>query len=188
MSIRELSDADLILRAKELQQGTDSYEDVAGQYLNEIFNRYYSQGYNIARYYGLSREDAADAVQEAFIKAFKSLGSFDTGKEFKPWFFKIVLNAVRDHYRLSSRHRHSDLEEAQEVSEEIFKEFHIRQHINGIISSLPPNLKSVVVLRNYGELSYEEISRTLGVSIRQLHNRINQAYELIRQQVEEVQL
>ncbi len=188
MPIKDLSDADLISKARELQKSSEQYDDVVAQYLNEIFNRYYSQGYNIARYYGLSREDASDAVQDAFIKTFKSLQNFDIHKEFKPWFFKIVLNAVRDHYRLNQKHRYTEIENAQNISEEIFNEFHIRQHINGIISSLPSKLKAVVVLRNYGELSFEEISDTLGVSVRQLHNRINQAYELIKQQMEEAQL
>ncbi len=188
MSIKDLKDSELITKAKSLKQNSNDYDDVVAQYLNELFNRYYSQGYNIARYYGLSREDAADAVQEAFIKVFKNIKSFDTRKIFKPWFFKIVLNAVRDHFNANKKHFHADISVAEDISKEIFDEFHIKHQINGIISSLPENLKSVVVLRNYGELSFDEISDALGVSVRQLHNRINQAYELIKQQMEEAQL
>ena len=188
MALSDLSDSDLIGKAKELENGYGSYASVLSQYLSEIFHRYYRDGYNIARFYGMSRDDAEDAVQIAFIKVFKSLQRYNEKKPFKPWFFKIVLNAVRDVHGKNIKHNHAPIESAEEKGKEIFDKFHIRESLQGIISSLPDKLKNVVLLRNYADMTFEEISHTLGVSVRQLHNRLNQAYELIKRDVEEAGL
>ncbi len=188
MALSDLSDSQLIGKAKELENGYGSYASVLAQYLSEIFHRYYKDGYNIARYYGLNRDDAEDAVQVAFIKAFKNLQHYNEKKAFKPWFFKIVLNSVRDLHSSNVKHQHAPIESAETMGKEIFEKFHIQESLNSIISSLPDKLKSVVLLRNYADMTFEEISHTLGVSVRQLHNRLNQAYEILKRDVKEAGL
>jgi RNA polymerase sigma-70 factor (ECF subfamily) len=187
MGIKDLSDTELISKMKGLDSDDAIYSDVFCQYANELYVRYFSQGYNIARYYGLRNDDANDAVQNAFIKVLHSINGFNLRKEFKPWFFKIVLNCVRDRYRELSRHNHIEIDKIEKISNDSFDKFHIKDTLNGIISKLPVKLREVVVLRVYADLSFNEISEALNVSVRQLHNRLNKAYELIRVSLEEGQ-
>ena len=185
MDIRELSEKDFTFRLKETALKSGVYSEEFSRYASELFNRYYPQGYNIARYYGLPHDDASDAVQSAIIKTFHSIRKFDPKRPFKPWFFKIVMNCVRDKYNELRRLRHETLESAQDISKEIFEEFHIRESLNGIISRLPEKLKSVVLLRVYADLEFESISKVLGVSVRQLHNRLKEAYNMIEKSLDE---
>lgn len=189
MGLKELSDAELLGKIRLLDADGDAYQEVLRQYYQELYQRYYFQCYNIARYYGLSRPDAEEAVQDAFIKLFRSIQSFDTNKPFKPWFFKVVLNLVKDKFRENKKHRHTDLEYVEDVSsraqEKIFEEFHIRDLLRGSIDKLPKKLKSAVILRNYTDMDLEAISAALNVSVRQLHNRLAQAYDILKNDLEE---
>lgn len=184
-----MTDFDLVSKLRDLMKSEDQYPDVVQQYAREVHTRYHHQAYNLARYYGLARNDAEDAVQESFIKAFRNLQSYDPAKEFKPWFFKILLNAVRDRYRDLKKNSYRDLEVVMEYAsvkdEEIFDSFHLRDVMNGIISRLPEKLKSVLVMRVYGEMEFEHLSRMMRVSVRQLHNRLNKALELVKKNMEE---
>ncbi|OHD79092.1 MAG: hypothetical protein A2355_10940 [Spirochaetes bacterium RIFOXYB1_FULL_32_8] len=188
MSIKDLKDLDLIIKIKNLQESETIYSDVIEQYAREIYSRYYHQAYNLSRYYGLTRHDAEDVVQDSFIKLFKNIKIFNIGKEFKPWFFKIILNTVRDKYREMKKYRTKDIEIIQDTGtneqEEIFEELHIKDYLNSIINNMPEKLKSVLVLRIYAEMEYEMIASTLGVSIRQLHNRLNAAFDFVKKAVE----
>ncbi|OHD55705.1 MAG: hypothetical protein A2Y33_13770 [Spirochaetes bacterium GWF1_51_8] len=185
MEIRELSDQDFAVRLKETALKDGVYSNEFSRYANELFNRYHQQGYNIARYYGLKHDDAMDSVQSAFIKTFHSIKRYDPGRPLKPWFFKIVLNCVRDKFKELRRTRHEKIDKAENFTKEIFEEFHIRESINGIISILPEKLKSVVLLRVYGDMDFDSISLIVGVSVRQLHNRLKEAYGMIEKKLNE---
>lgn len=188
MSFKDLSEAEIIKKIKEMKKKEDLYGDVIRQYFQEIYHRYYFQCYNISRYYGLNRQDAEDAVQEAFIKLLKSIETYDENRPFKPWFFRVVLNAVKDRYRELKKHRYTEIENITDYAdgkqENFFEEFHTRNYFHGIIIRLPKKLKSVVVLRNYTDMSLDAISASLNISVRQLHNRLTQAYELIKIEME----
>lgn len=188
MSFKDLSESEIILKIKELSKKDELYDEVIRQYYQEIYHRYYHQCYNISRYYGLNRQDSEDAVQDAFIKLLKSIDTFDENRPFKPWFFKVVINAVKDRYRELKKHRYTEIENIKDFSdkeqEKIFEEFHTRGYFYSIIIKLPKKLKSVVILRNYTDMSLDAISASLNISVRQLHNRLTQAYDLIKKQME----
>lgn len=188
MGIKELPDNDLAWRmgqlAKDGERGSGPFE----QYAEELYSRYAKQAVNLSCYYGLRIDDANDAVQTAFIKAFRSIASYRKDKVFKNWFFKIVLNCVRDSYNQKKRNFHSDIDDVEIPNEHFSKEFHISMSIRGIINELPDKLKEVLILKVYTGMSIEEISRATGVSVRQIHNRINQAYTVVKKKIEEEEL
>lgn len=189
MGFSEMSDTDIMKKIQDLKRSGDTYADVVRQHFEEIYRRYFSQCYNISRYYGLARQDSEDAVQEAFIKLLKSSSvmTFDASRPFKPWFFKIVLNAVKDKYKEIIRHKYSDIEYAKDIpssdQEKIFEEFQMRDAFRSIIIKLPEKLKAAVILRNYTDLGLEAISGALNLSVRQLHNRLARAYQVIRKEM-----
>lgn len=186
MGFTEMSEADIMKKIQELSKGGEGYTEVIRQYFEEIYRRYYSQCYNISRYYGLPRQDSEDAVQEAFIKLLKSnsILTFDASRPFKPWFFKIVLNSVKDKYKEIIRHKYTDIEYVKDLAnneqEKIFEEFQMRDVFRSIIIRLPEKLKAAVILRNYTDMGLEAISGALNLSVRQLHNRLARAYQIIK--------
>lgn len=180
MSVKDLNDEQLIEQMKALTVQHQDKSDEFENYGTELYHRYYNQAYLLARFYGLGKEDAEDAVQNSFIRAFRGLPKFKSGHRFKPWFFKILLNAVRDRHDFLKRHRLILMEEIPLPEKNIFEEFHIREHLRSSISRLSPKLKQTVVLRIYGDLDIQTVADTLGVSVRQVHNRLSEAYKKLR--------
>lgn len=181
-----MSEAEIMLKIQELMGRDGQYSEVVKQYFQEIYKRYFSQCYNISRYYGLTRQDAEDAVQESFIKLLKSssVRTFDTNRPFKPWFFKVVLNSVKDKYKEIVRHKYTDIEYAKDIpsnaQENIFDEFQMRDVFRSIIIRLPEKLKAAVILRNYTDMGLDAVAAALNLSVRQIHNRLSRAYQLIK--------
>lgn len=188
MGIHELTDNELAWRMGQMTSDRDRYSEPFSQYASELYERFSQQAVNIACYYGLRRDDANDAVQAAFIKAFRSMASYNKDKDFKNWFFKIVLNCVRDIYKNKKKHNHTDIDTADTIQDNFSKEFHISMSIKGIINSLPEKVKETLILKVYAGMDMTQISKSLSISVRQVHNRLNQAYVMIRKKVEEEEL
>ena len=68
-----------------------------------LFDLYYSDGMNIALRYSSNGEDAQEILSNAFIRAFKKIGTFDKSKSFMPWFKKIIVHASSDYYRYQNQ-------------------------------------------------------------------------------------
>ncbi len=106
MEIRKLTDEQLVLNLQKLKNDSKT---VFEEYIEELFHRYKMQIYSLARYYGLQNEDAMDVIQETFIKFLNFYNSFKTDFGFKPWFFKIVLNVVRNKYHELTKHSYVEI-------------------------------------------------------------------------------
>jgi len=183
MSVAKMSDEEILEKIIELKKNESSYSEVIRRYYEEIYNRYYLQCYNISRYYGLSRQDAEDVVQETFLRFIARGHTFNQNKIFKPWFFRILINTIKDRYRYLKKNKFVDIDYFQQVKniseEKKIEEFQLRETILGIINKLPEKLKSVVLLKNYSEMNLKEVAKTSNISVRQLHNRLAKAYEII---------
>jgi RNA polymerase sigma-70 factor (ECF subfamily) len=154
----------------------------------EIYKRYYSHAFCLARYYGLSHNDAEDVVQDVFIKLFKSIHTFKPEKPFKPWFFAIILNHTRSKHNDNKRRRYKELNEAEESlcqpEKNIFEKLQFQVYLNDITNELPEKLRGVLLLKIYGEMEVGHIAKAAGISPRQVFNRLNQAYEWLKERLE----
>lgn len=188
MSIKDLKDEEIIMRLKDLTRSSGNHEGVEDDYYREIFRRYSSQAYSLCRYYGLKHDDAHDAMQEAFVKLCQCVKNFQEGRPFKPYFFKIILNEVRDNYTKRKKHYSKSLDEVEEFkdrkSENIFENLQNKEHIEGILNEIPEKHKEIAILKIYGDLGMEDIAQTLGISLRQAYYRLDEAFSLIKQKLE----
>jgi RNA polymerase sigma-70 factor (ECF subfamily) len=162
------------------------------QAFNTLILNYQSLVYNVA-YRILHDEDAAaDAVQDAFISAFRALQTF-RGGSFKAWVLRIVVNACYDQLRLTKRRPTSSLDEmlidpdhSDIVADgaETPEEYAIRQDLGRAIQAgldtLPPDQRAVVVLSDVQELSYEEIAVATGVSLGTVKSRLSRGRARLR--------
>lgn len=106
------------------------------------------------------REDALDAVQEAFVDAFRSLRSFDRSRNFYPWFYVLLRNRC---YKLTARRRETEsieeveiLAKAQVANEEMLG-------LQRALGSLPKEDREIVTLKYLDGLTYEEMALFLGI-------------------------
>ncbi|MEE8376878.1 MAG: RNA polymerase sigma factor, partial [Candidatus Aminicenantaceae bacterium] len=82
------------------------------QAYQQIVKKYMQTAYYIALGFVHNHQDALDLSQESFIKAFRKIKSFDAGRPFFPWFYRILKNLCIDHFKRIRRRKEIPLEES----------------------------------------------------------------------------
>ncbi|MBM3268838.1 MAG: sigma-70 family RNA polymerase sigma factor [Candidatus Sericytochromatia bacterium] len=168
---------ELIRRA---QAGDKSaYEALVGPYLD----RFYGLAYQLMR----NQDDASDVVQEALIKAYRSIGSFRGEADFLTWVTRILRNTVLDELKRAVR-RHEEAVETLPESldrslENKAEQKELKEIVHTAIDQLSPKLKEPLVMYDIEGYAYEEISQILGLNIGTVKSRLNRARESLRQKL-----
>jgi RNA polymerase sigma-70 factor (ECF subfamily) len=166
---------------------------------NQLVLKYQSLAYNVA-YRILGDPDlAADAAQDAFIKAYKALGSFHGGS-FKPWMLRIVTNTCYDYLRASKRKPTNSLDDELEKGdhnprfhdpgegpEKYLERKELNQTIQWAIGQLSDDHRAVITLVDIHGFSYEETSEILGVSLGTVKSRVSRGRARLRDILQEHQ-
>ncbi len=138
-------------------------------------------------------DEAEDVVQESFIQAFLKLDTFQQSSQFFTWLYRIAFNNALSRRR---RHRHKlSLDQAQEASgsEPTAKseapDFQIIQRENvsqlqDALQRLSSDHRSILVLRELEETSYEDIAEILDISIGTVRSRLSRARAALKSQLE----
>jgi len=169
----------------------------------ELVNEYQKMVFNVAYKLLRDREDAADATQEAFIKAYKALDSFRQDSKFSTWVCSIVTNASYDILRRKKRNKTQPLyyENDEEENElplpdenesidplKMATKSELRKYLLKAIDSLESEHREIVILRELNDYSYKEISDELNISIGPVKSRLSRArlkiIEKLRQEPE----
>ena len=149
--------------------------------------------YRFLRGLGASQEDAEDAAQEAFVRAWKALKRFDAARPFKPWLYQIAKNAYRDMARrrraipasdLAREYVSDDASDAMDtmrefsdpapLPDELFASEESRTQVRAALAELAPGEQNILSLRYDAGFSFEEIAETLekpAGTIRSIHHR-----------------
>jgi RNA polymerase sigma-70 factor (ECF subfamily) len=134
--------------------------------------------------------DAADVVQEVFLKVFRNIASFRQDSTLKTWIYRIAVNEARNHRRWFSRHRKQEVGLEREVYDEggeaqqewlpdpgrspfdLALDRETRQLIEDALLQVNPRFRAALVLREIEGLSYEEIAEILDISLGTVKSRI----------------
>lgn len=173
------SDEDLVRRARE--------GDLEAR--DELFGRSRDLAYRIAvRLLGQS-DDAWDAVQDGFIKAFLHLGEFDGRSRFRTWLLRIVTNAARDVGRRRGRRPTVRLGDSStdgadpSFEHDPAQNLHtadLRRKLDAALARLSPQIRESFVLFAEGEMSYKEIAECQGVPIGTVMSRLHFARQKLQ--------
>ncbi len=120
-----------------------------------------------------SYQDACDATQDAFIKAFEHLDTYDPDRKLFSWLYRILVNECLNARR--ARRPAEQLDERMAGSlapDEAAEAGERREHVQAALEQLPFDSKQVVVLRHFAELSYAEIAETLGIPEKTVKSRL----------------
>ena len=145
-----------------------------GEALGEIYRRYVRRVFGLCRYMLDSRESAEDATSEVFLKLQRSIESYDRSIPFPRWLLRVAGNQCIDALRRRQRGRQVivEVEDGAAVIEATGTEpsplgavltTEERVQVRDAIARLPENYRVPLVLRYYGELSYDEIAQQLGL-------------------------
>ncbi|SEG74562.1 RNA polymerase sigma-70 factor, ECF subfamily [Nonomuraea solani] len=154
----------------------------------ELFDRYSAMLY---RYVSkrLGPEPAEDLVGETFLVAFSRRKSYDLAyPDARPWLFGILTKLIsRHHRREAARYRallrapvDSDVESpADRVAAGVTAQA-ARADLAGALAALPAKDRDVLLLIAWGDLSYEEVARALGIPIGTVRSRLNRGRRKVR--------
>ncbi len=133
-------------------------------------------------------EDARDAAQEAFVKAYQGLHSFGQKSRFSTWLYRIVVNQCKDELRKkrirATEGENTDPLESEAAATDVRQEVINRElevEIHRSLDELPFQQRSVFVLRYFEGLKLEEIGESLNVSTGAVKAHLWQAHQKMRQ-------
>ncbi len=127
----------------------------------ELVNRYYSKITSFIIKMNVNREDAKDISQDIFVKIYNNLYKYDERWQFSTWIFKVAINTLRDS-KIKRFIRTQELGDYSAESKILSPEEHIenlyqREFIKKMFESLDDDLKAMLILKYYNELSFKEI-------------------------------
>jgi RNA polymerase sigma-70 factor (ECF subfamily) len=126
-----------------------------------IVTRYMKKAYFIALGFVHNQQDALDISQDSFVKAYRSLKSFDTRRPFFPWFYEIMKNRCLDHLKRQKLKNEVPLDSVRVLRTEN-EDRELKATLWKGIASLPFDLKEIIILRYFQQLSYREIAAVTG--------------------------
>lgn len=129
---------------------------------------------------------AEDAAQDAFIQAWLNLPSFRPGTSLRNWLYRIAINAALDSLRRAPKMPLADIEslsmpDPQAGPEAALLQKERRLSVQKAVASLAEASRAVLVLREYGGLSYDEISSALDIPLGTVMSRLNYARNRLKE-------
>jgi RNA polymerase sigma-70 factor (ECF subfamily) len=177
-------------RIKQVIKGDqDAFADIVEIYSNSIFQL----GYRMLG----NRHEAEDIAQEAFIRAYVNIKSFNQDLKFSTWLFRIATNLCIDRIRKKKPDYYLDAEVSgtdgltmysqlssnSPLPENELESLELHETVQKEILKLPEKYRSVIVLKYMEELSLNEISEILDMPLGTVKTRIHRGREALRQQL-----
>ena len=165
----------------------------------ELVKKYEKMIYNLALSKLGNRENAQDLAQECFLRAYKMLRTYRTDAAFSTWLYRICQNLIYDFFRANKNKKGAEVSlyvqdadgehrerEIADISAEpldiVLREEQIRE-IRELISSLPDDLRDIIIMRDINNLSYREIAESLDIEIGTVKSRISRARERLKKYI-----
>jgi RNA polymerase sigma-70 factor, ECF subfamily len=151
----------------------------------------------VARRFLRTEEDSADAVQEAFLSAFRSLDGFEGNSALGTWLHRIVVNVCLRKLRARSRRREVRIDDLLPTFDETghhsrpvrpwedqpltrFIQAETRAHVRACIDRLPNSYRVILLLRDIEELDTEMTAQQLGINPGAVKTRLHRARQALR--------
>jgi len=165
---------------------------------NELVNSYSRKIFRLAKHITQNDEDAEDVLQETFLKAFEHLGNFQGQSKFYTWIVRIAVNESLMKLRKRKSDRSVPLDEPVDTGEDTvvreiavwdenpeqkYSREELGQILDEAVQGLRPAFRTVFVLRDIEELSTEETSEALGISVPAVKSRLLRARLQLREKL-----
>jgi RNA polymerase sigma-70 factor, ECF subfamily len=172
------------------EQLVQQYQSGEHSTFDELVRRYQQKIFGVCRRFLANSQDADDAAQEVFIKAFYALNRFKVDARFSTWLYKIAVNHSLNVLR--SRRRKERLKLFSELSQkdvgnvhqintdelhplERIERLEQTQQVQKALMNLNEKQRAVIILHRYQELGYQEIADVLSISISSVESRLFRA-------------
>lgn len=177
-------DGALVIRAQASDRG--AFEELARRHADRL--------YAVARGFGLSSDAAQEVTQEAFLRAWRSIGLFRGDARFLTWLYRIGLNEAKRHTRrVAARPFVRSLDNAgagepRDIREEPYARVahaELRHALAAAVRALPIKYRAPLILRDVEGLSNVDTAAVLGLSEAAVKSRLHRARAAVRRGVED---
>lgn len=171
----EPSDRALVLRTRRGE--VEAY--------GELVRRYQRAVYNVCYRLCGERREAEDLTQEALIRAYQRLDTFDVERPFRPWVQRVAANLCYNHLskkrpvQVAIQEEHDPGWGWEHTPEAAQQTRERSEALRAAIQSLPPHYRVVIELRHFQNMSYAEIAEALDTSISQVKSHLFRARKLL---------
>lgn len=188
--IKSLTDEQLVELA--VTENPEAFGEIVKRWERKIFALCFGM---------LSREDEAkDAAQETFIAAYRNLPNFRGEAKVSSWLHRIAVNQCLTKQRRTKTRSETFLDDEDNSAEKVFvaplnkspariieqNERHL--HVRHAVNSLPVDLRQVIVMKEFEEMTFQEISETLELPLSTVKSRVYTALKQLRMKLEKTPL
>ncbi len=159
-----------------------------------LVRRYMSDAYLVAYGYVGNSEDARDLSQEAFVKVYQARARFDEERPFYPWFYRVLRNHCLNFLRrgrvevsIDNENSYREIASPQPTALEDLESEERRRIVRAAVARLSDDHREIIVLKNFKDCSYKEISEILEIPLGTVMSRLFYARQALRALVEEIE-
>ena len=174
-------------------------EEEKKKVFNEEFLPHLDAMYNFAYRLTFDEDDAKDLVQDAFMKSYRFVESFEQGTNAKAWLFRIVKNSFINDFRKKSKEPAKvDYQEVEsfynsdDVDTSITTDLRVEtlrdmmgDEVSNALNSLDVDFRTVIILCDLNGFKYDEMSKILDIPIGTVRSRLHRARNLLREKLKE---
>lgn len=152
----------------------------------ELFDRFHKRAYWIARNMVNRHEPASEIAQDAFVRVYQAIRTFDVERKFGTWLYQIVVNLCIDHLRRVRANRETAQEGMAEVAAKAkspvqrLQDEELRERVEKVMVRLPVKYRAVLTLRDLQGFSGEEAAEILKCNAATLRWRLFRARKLFK--------
>lgn len=176
---------------RRVQQGNaEAFEELVRRYERKVYNITYRMLGN--------PEDASEALQDTFLRAYRFVGKFQFKSKFYTWLYRIATNVSLTKLRKrkspvvmsidepvgDSGEMEFEIPDEQFSPEKLYEQREIRRKLKEAVDRLPEDYRTVVVLRDLEGLSNEDVSKVLNLSIPAVKSRLHRGRLALREKLE----
>lgn len=177
----------LMMNAAAREDGTLVSEVLAGNQLSFqlLVERYQARVFQVARHYVRDSAEVEDVAQETFLKAFRNLETFQQQSAFSTWLVRIAINTALDSLKRRGRSPVRAVEDLEAVParpgrsvappDAGMRAEETARVTREVLEDLPAIFRTVLLLREFEGLSYQEMADMLGISIGTVESRLFRA-------------
>jgi RNA polymerase sigma-70 factor (ECF subfamily) len=169
---------------KELMEKVKSDDTFA---FSVLVDRYKVRLFNLVCRLLRNKEEAEDILQETFLRVYRERESYDPTYSFSTWIYTITLNLCRNELKRRKKFKFFGIDLIKNSREyataEATSDNYLSSALEKAIFSLPVKYRTAFLLRDVNQLSYEEVSKSMGIPLGTVKSRVNRARLMLREEL-----
>jgi len=147
-----------------------------------LYKQFYAYGMSVCLRYAHNRDEAAEIMNDSFLKVFDNIGKYKQDQSFKSWFRRIIINTAIDNYRKNNKHyNHSDEEiiDSEVIDCNLVDEIDMEGAME-LLNELPEQYRITFNLFEMEGYTHEEIAGFLGIAESTSRSNLTRAKKILR--------